>query len=376
MKKINLFKPFMGAAEAAAVKKTLLSGWITLGPRTEEFEQKFAKYVGAKHAVAVNSATAALHLALIVLGVKKGDEVITTPLTFATSAEVVLYVGATPVFADVQEDTLNIDPKSIEKKITKRTKAIQVVHYGGQPCDMDEINRIAKKHKIPVIEDAAHAAGAVYKGKRVGGSGNITCFSFHAVKNLATGDGGMITMNDPKMDAQLRKLRWFGISKSTHERESTGDYRWDYDIEGGGFKYHMNDINASIGLVQLAKLEAMNKRRAEIAKIYDSYFKKSNAAGTPVLQKAGRKTAGHIYCLKLKDTDRRLLMNYLAAQGISTGVHYKPLYYHARYKRYGGKKDTPIVDRVWPTMLSLPMHPALTNADAHRVAKTILSFKR
>ena len=244
MKKIPLFKPYMDDREARAVAETLRSGWITLGPKTEEFENAFAKYVGAKHAVALNSATSALHLALIVSGVKKGDEVITTPVTFASSAEVILQAGAKPVFADIDPRTLNIDHFSIKKKITKKTKAIIVVHYGGQPCEMDAINKLANKHHIAVIEDAAHAAGSSYKGKKIGNSKNLTTFSFHAVKNLATGDGGMITTPDADVDKRLRSLRWMGINKSTSERETEGGYRWDYDISiEGGFKYHMNDIN-------------------------------------------------------------------------------------------------------------------------------------
>jgi perosamine synthetase len=374
MKKIPLFKPYMGREEERAVVETLRSGWITLGPKTEEFEKSFAKYVGAKHAIAVNSATSALHLALLVSGVKKGDEVITTALTFATSAEVALYVDAKPVFADVDPRTLNIDPKSIEKKITPKTKAIIVVHYGGQPCDMDEINRIAQKHGITVIEDAAHAAGASYKGKKIGGGKNLTTFSFHAVKNLATGDGGMITTPDPKLDQALRALRWMGINKSTRERETAGGYRWDYDINGGGFKYHMNDITASIGIEQLKKLDRMNALRDRVARVYDAAFK-GNADVRPVTQLPGRKTSRHNYCVILKEgTDREKLITYLAEQGISTGVHYKPLYHHPRYKKYGSAKDTPVAESLWPRILLLPCHPHMTEADAKRVAKAVQRF--
>ncbi len=365
----------MGKEEERAVVDTLRSGWITIGPKTEEFENAFAAYVGAKHAIALNSATSALHLALLVSGIKKGDEVITTALTFATSAEVILYVDATPVFADVDPRTLNIDPTSIEKKVTKKTKAIIVVHYGGQPCDMDEINRLAKKHNLIVIEDAAHAAGSSYKGIKIGGSKNINTFSFHAVKNLATGDGGMITTTSAEQDSALRALRWMGINKSTRERETAGGYRWDYDINGGGFKYHMNDIAASIGIEQLKKLDTMNEKRNAIAQVYDAAFKGS-AHIHPLVQLPNRKTSRHNYCVLLEGIDREALIEYLSAQGISTGVHYKPLYHHARYKKYGSAKDTPVTERVWSHILLLPCHPHMTEADARRVVKAIAAFKQ
>jgi len=376
MKKIPLFKPYMGKEEVKAVGETLLSGWITLGPKTEEFEEAFAKYVGAKHAIAVNSATSALHLALIVSGVKKGDEVITTPMTFASSAEVILQAGGIPVFADIDPRTLNIDTASIEKKITKKTKAIIVVHYGGQPCDMDIINRLGKKHKVAIIEDAAHAAGSSYKGKKIGGGNNIATFSFHAVKNLATGDGGMITTPDAAVDKRLRSLRWMGINKSTRERETAGGYRWDYDIsDEGGFKYHMNDIAASIGIEQLKKLDMMNKKRDDIAQIYDKAFRGSKIL-RPLLQLSGRKTSRHNYCVILSENiPREKFISYLSELGISTGVHYKPLYYHPRYKKFGSAKDTPVADKLWPHILLLPCHPHMNANDARRVVKTVEAFK-
>jgi perosamine synthetase len=362
----------MGQEEVQAVKDAIMSGWISLGPKTEQFEKEFAAYIGAKHAVALNSATSALHLALLVLGIKKGDEVITTPLTFASGAEVVLYTNATPVFADVDARTLNIDPASIEKRITKKTKAVIVVHYGGQPCDMDAIERIAKKHGIKVIEDAAHAAGASYKRKKIGSGKNITCFSFHAVKNLATGDGGMITTHDATIDRQLRKLRWMGIDKSTYQRDK-GEYLWDYEIRDGGYKYHMNDISAAIGLVQLKKLDKMNDMRRALAEVYTKAFKGAKNIH-PLAQLPGRFNSRHNYCVLIDGVAREKLIAHLSAQGISTGVHYKPLYHHPRYARFGSATKTPVAEYVWPRILILPSHPRMSVADAKRVAKAVLSF--
>jgi perosamine synthetase len=374
MKKIPLFKPYMGREEERAVIDVLRSGWITLGPKTDEFEQAFARYVGAKHAVALNSATAALHLALIVAGVKEGDEVITTPLTFASTAEVILYLGATPIFADIDPETLNIDPRSIEKKITEKTKAIIPVHYGGQPCDMDEIDRIAKKHHIPVIEDAAHAAGSELNGRRIGGGKNLATFSFHAVKNLATGDGGMITTDSAAAAKRLRALRWMGISKSTRERDTKAGYRWDYDIKEGGYKYHMNDIAAALGIVQLKKLDAMNEKRRAIAAVYDRELR-NVAQVRPIRQLPKRLNSRHNYCVLLEKMPREKLIAYLSEQGISTGVHYKPLYHHPRYKEFGSAKDTPNVEAVWSKLLLLPCHPHMTATDAKRVVQTLRAFQ-
>ncbi len=228
-----------------------------------------------------------------------------------------------------------------------------------------------------MIEDAAHAAGSEYGGKKIGNSKNITTFSFHAVKNLATGDGGMITTPSREMDKRLRSLRWMGISKSTRERETRAGYRWDYDIsEEGGFKYHMNDINASIGLVQLSKLYMMNGKRRAVAKIYDEAFHDSKLF-RPLLQKPAGMTSYHNYCILLDPSIvREKIITYLAEQGISTGVHYKPLYHHPRYAPYGSGDDTPIAERIWPRILLLPCHPSMTAADAKRVARTILAFQK
>ena len=344
-KLIPVFRPSMGKEEIDAVAKVIKSKWIGMGEKTEEFEKEFAKYINVPFAIGTNSATAALHLALRAAGIKFGDEVITTAMTFASTVEAILYNDATPIFADIEYGTMNIDPMDIEKKITPKTKAIIPVHFGGHPCNMDAIMDIAKKYKLQIIEDAAHACGGMYGGRyagqKVGSLGNLTCFSFHAVKNLATGDGGMITTTDKNLAAKIKKMRWMGISKDTYQR-SNGKYKWDYDIIEQGWKYHPNDILSAIGLEQLKKLDTMNNRRRNICSLYNTLFnaKKLNinipAIAEDILH------ARHNYIIKLPEhIDREELIAFLADNNISTGVHYKPLYYHPRYSQYN-KNDTPI----------------------------------
>ncbi len=268
---IPFAQPLFGKEEKQEVAKALDSGWVTLGPRTKQFEDEFAAYVGSKYAMALTSCTAALHLALIALDVKKGDEVIISSFTFVCTANMVINVGATPVFADIDKKTFNLDPKEIEKKITKKTKAIIVVHYAGYPADMDAIEKIAKKRSIKIIEDCAHAAGGSYKGKKIGSSNNINCFSFHAIKNMSTGDGGMITTNDEKLAQQFNMLRLHGMSKDAWKRHAaTGS--WKYDIAVPGYKYNMSDVAAAIGIHQLHKLDKFNAIRKEYTKLYNKEF--------------------------------------------------------------------------------------------------------
>lgn len=372
MKNIPVFKPSIGEEEISLLREVFNSGWIGLGPKTEEFEKLFAKYTGAQHAIALNSCTAALHLAMLAHDIKNGDEVITTPITFASDAEAILYVGATPVFADVQYGTLNIDPKDIERKITNKTKALLIVHYGGHPCDMDEIETIAKKHNLVIIEDASHACGSEYMGQKIGGSKNTTCFSFHAVKNLATGDGGMITTHDLDLNHRKRRLRWMGISKDTHLR-AKGGYQWDYDVTEQGFKYHMNDINAAIGIIQLKKLDMMNQKREEIALRYNKSFSELKDQIDLSEIKPNVKSARHNYVVKIKKKDREELIKFLQEKGISAGVHYKPLYLHPHYSKYN-KNNTPVADSVWRQIVTLPLYPDMTDEDMKRVINSVREF--
>lgn len=367
---IPLFKPVYSGDLVKELKKTLKSGWWGLGPKTGEFERKFAEFIGTKYAVSVNSCTAALHLSLKVLDLKPGDEVITTPITFISTAFSISYNNLKPVFADVEEDTLNLDPRDIEKKITKKTKAIIPMHFGGHPCGMDAIMDTASKYDLEIVEDCAHAAGSDYKNQKAGSFGKFGCFSFHAVKNLSTGDGGMITTNDKKLYERLKRLRWLGIGASTFSRTNMDYYSWDYTINEIGFKYHSNDIASTIGLVQLRELEKNNEKRRDIFKRYNKSFKGLRWMKTPVC-KANVKSACHNYVAKVENRDR--LVSYLNQKGVSAGVHYKPLY---KYPVYGNLKcNCPVADNIWKKLITLPLYPDMTGAEISMVVKSVKNFK-
>lgn len=361
----------MDQEEIDAVSEVIKSGWIGLGPKTKEFELRFAEYIGTKYAVGLNSCTAALQLALNALEINSG-EVITSPITFVSTAYAILYNNALPVFGDVEESSLNISPMDIEKKITKNTKAIIPVHYGGYPADMDEIRDIAIGNDLVIIEDAAHACGASYKKRKIGSLGMMGCFSFHAVKNLATGDGGMITTNEKEIYEKLLGLRWLGIKKGTYERNAT-NYKWHYDVQSLGYKMHMNDITAAIGLVQLKKLDEMNKARKNIVMRYNEAFRDSRHIEIPI-EKENIKSAYHNYVIKVEDKIRDKLIMYLAVKGISTGVHYMPLYLHSFFKRMRIKNDCPIADVVWKKLITLPLYPDMKEEDIHKVIDEVKGF--
>jgi perosamine synthetase len=361
---IDLFKPCMGNEELESLRDIFKSGWIGLGPKTEQFEKEFAEYIGCEYAVGVNSATAALDLSLKLLNINHGDEVIVPTITFVSTAHVVRYNMAEPIFADVDNDLL-IDLEDVARKITKRTKAIIPVHYSGRPVDMDRLKDIA--NGIPIVEDAAHAAGAVYNGRRCGNLGTMGAFSFHAVKNLAMGDGGAITTNDKELYERAKKLRWLGIDKSTWVRsDQNRSYWWEYSVDEIGLKCHMNDISASIGLVQLSKLDGMNAQRKEIAERYTAGL---IGVKTPMMDTDDSKSSWHIYCVRSKR--RNDLSVYLKDKGIMTGVHYKPIHL---YKCYGNIPTLPNAEKCFEEILSLPMHPGLTNNEIDTVIEAINSF--
>jgi perosamine synthetase len=369
---IPVFRPYHGEEEIEAVAAVIRSGWWGQGPKTAEFEQRFAAFVDAPRAVAVNSATAALHLALQVAGVD-GGEVISTSMTFVSTNHAILYNHATPVFADIEPDTLNIDPADIARKVTVRTRAIVAVHYGGHPADLDRIHAIADAHGLIVVEDAAHACGAEYQGRKIGSLSPLTCFSFHPVKNLATGDGGMITLHDEEWDSRLRRLRWVGINKDTWVRSAgkeKSQYSWQYDVEELGYKCHTNDINAALGLVQLERLPQTNARRREICALYDVGLGDLPWLQLPV-QRPGVISARHNYVVRCDDRDG--LADWLRQHKVATSVHYIPNHLYEMYRPYA--TPLPVTEREWQRLLTLPLFPALTDAEAAYIIDVIRHYE-
>ncbi|OFI05794.1 UDP-4-amino-4-deoxy-L-arabinose--oxoglutarate aminotransferase [Clostridium acetireducens DSM 10703] len=363
--------PFIEKDEINEVVHTLESGWVAKGPKTIEFEKKFAEFVGSKYAVATNSATAALHLALLCAGVKEGDEVITTPMTFASSANTIIHTGAKPVFVDVDPETFCIDPKKIEEKITSKTKAIVPVHYTGQACDMDAILEIAKKHNLFVSEDGAHAVYTQYNGKMVGSIGDATSFSFYATKNICTGEGGMLTTNREDIAEKAKILSSHGMSKAAWNRYGKGG-AWRYDIEYPGFKYNMFDIQAAMGLRQLDKIEKMQKRREEIANMYNEAFKDMPEIITPKEASYSRH-AWHLYVMQVNEDlltiDRDKFIEELAEENIGTSVHFIPVHLMPYYSKTFGYKegDFPVAEKYFNRIISLPLYVKMSNEDVEDV---------
>src|SRR3954469_7862656 len=372
----------IGREEIEEVVKTLESGWLTTGPRTAEFEREFASsIVGAPYAQAVSSCTAGLHLSLVALGIGPGMEVITTPLTFCATVNVILHAGATPVLADVGADG-NIDPASIEAQITERTRAIIPVHLAGLPCEMNEIWRIAKKYNLHVIEDAAHAAGAHYHCVPVG-AGNLqtgdrsktAVFSFYATKNLTTGEGGMITTHDPGTAETLKSLCLHGISKNAWNRYSDRG-SWYYEVLKPGFKYNLTDIQSSLGIHQTRKLEGFIRTRTQYAQIYNEIFADVDELQIPP-DKTDCRHAWHLYSLRLNlgalDITRDEFIEQLGKRGVGTSVHFIPIPLHPAYRSIAEKPENqcPVAMRLYPRLISLPLYPAMTISQVEYVAESV-----
>ena len=374
--KIPFHRAYLGPEEAEAAAEVIKSGWLTMGEKTFRFERDFALYTSARAAVAVNSCTAALHLALKAVGIKPGDEVIIPAMTFIATSEVIAYFGAKPVLADIDPGSFLIDPAEIEKKITPRTRAIIPVHYGGQCCDMDPIMDLARSHKLHVIEDAAHALPALYRGRMVGTIGDITCFSFYATKTVTTGEGGMVTTANPEWADRIRRLRLHGITKDAWNRYSEKG-TWQYDVSEPGYKYNLADIASAIGIEQLKKCDAMNSMRHEIAMKYNKAFSGSELLHTWRVRDDAE-CAWHLYPLLVNtgtvSISRGELIEKLKAAGIGTSVHYIPMYRFSCFSGSGySPADFPASEYMFERQLSLPVYPGMTAEETGYVINTVLS---
>ena len=373
---IPFHKPLVDDEDIAGVVDTLRNGWMTTGPKTKEFEERFREYVGASHALAVNSCTAAMHLALAALDVQPGDEVITTPYTFVATAEVILYMGARPVFVDVQESDANIDPARVGEAITPRTKGIMPVHVAGVPCRMDEIMHVAASHGLWVVEDAAHAIESQWKGVQTGCWGTAGAYSFYPTKNITTGEGGMLVSEDEELIARARRLALHGMSRDAWKRyEKTGS--WYYEIVDRGYKYNLTDIAASLGLTQLRKIDAWLEIRKRYAGMLSEAFAGHPALTPPADPPAEAVSAYHLYPLRLNlealSIDRSAFIDRLRDEGIGTSVHFIPVHLHPYYvERYGyGRGMFPVAEGIYDRMVSLPLYPGLSEDQARRIAETV-----
>ncbi len=362
--------------EINEVVDSLRSGWITTGPKVKRFEEAFRAYVGAPYAVPLSSATAGLHLAFLALGLAPTDEVITTPMTFAATVAMIIRAGAKPVLADIDPDTLNIDPEKIRAKITAQTKAIAPVHFAGQPCDMEPIFALAKKFNLRVIEDAAHAVGTEYKGMRIGSLDSVSVFSFHPIKNITTGEGGMLCTRDEALAEEISLLKFHGMSREAWKRyESSGTP--NYDIMLPGFKYNMMDIQAALGIHQLHKLDTFIAKRTEIAAFYDASFAEVDEIKTPGRVPYEHRHAWHLYTPLIRveklAIDRDHLMEELKKLNIGTGLHFKAVHHHPYYRQALdiAPNELPNADYVSDRILSLPLVPAMTMDDARDVVEAV-----
>lgn len=373
--------PLLGEEEINEVVDTLKSGWITTGPKVEKFEKQFAEYINTKYTVALSSCTAGLFLSLLALKLREGDEVITTPYTFAASSNVVLHCKARPVFVDIDPNTLNINPEKVEEKITYKTRGIIPVHIGGRPCDMDSIIDIAERNNLWIVEDAAHAVGTIYKERYIGTIGDITSFSFHAVKNMTTAEGGMIATDNKKWADFIRVASIHGMSKDAWHKQ----HSWFYEIVYPGYKYNMTDIQASIGIHQLEKLEGFIQKRQQCARIYDKNFSSLDEIEILSPCEDGRNTY-HLYMIKLNLEKLRItrdeFIEALFAENIAANVHYIPIHCHPYYKNKFAYRpgDYPVAEDTYRRIVSLPIYPKMSIDDVwdviNAVKKLITYYKK
>jgi len=374
---IRLFKPCVGQEELDNVKKVFDRAWLGLGPMVEEFEKEWTSHIGTSESVAVNSCTAALHLALAVYGFRKGAKVLVPAITFVSTAHAVLYNGLEPIFVDVDPTTMTISLDDLERKYCKDCVAVIPVHFGGQPCKMEEIMAFAQGHKLVVIEDCANSGGGDYKGRKLGTWGDIGCFSFEEKKNMTTGDGGMICSKDPELMHPLRAWRWVGIDRDTWRRLKVNEgshedpLHWYYEVSVPGYKYNMNDLAAAIGLAQLKKLDWMNQRRAELIAKYQAGIKdcKTIRAGLPY-----RLPKSAYWLFMIRTPNRNKLIMHLKKRGISTGVHFMPIPLHPLYQAYD--VDIPVAKKLWTEFVTLPLFPELKDEELAYVVDALCEFDK
>ena len=366
----------IGEEEVKEIIQTLNSGWLTTGQKTRLFEKTFADYIGCKHAIGLNSCTAGLHLSLVVSGVSSGDEVITSPITFPATTNVIVHQNAKPVFVDVEPETLNINCSEIESKINDSTKAILPVHFAGHPCDMDTIISLAQKHNLTVIEDAAHALESKYHGNKIGAIGNFTAFSFYATKNITTGEGGMLTTNDDHYADKLRILSLHGISKNAWKRYGKEGFQ-HWELLMPGYKYNMFDMQASLGIHQIKKVESFLNRRVQIVKKYNDAFEKTEEIQL-LKPESNIKHAHHLYVIVIKTENLKVsrdeVLNEIQKRGIGVAVHFRSLHLQPFFKQHFNYKKGmfPQAEYLSDRVISLPLYPKMTDEDVSRVIETVL----
>lgn len=378
--RIPFFKPAIDEADIEAVASSMRSGWLTSGPNVRALEQELAAYTGAKHVNAVNSCTAAMHLALAAWGIGEGDEVITTPYTFSATANVIVHVGARPVFADIRDRDGNIDPEQVERAITPRTRAIIPVHFAGEPCDMDAIMDVARRHNLLVLEDAAHAVGARYRGRPIGSIGDATAFSFYATKNMTTAEGGALATDDSELADRVKVLTLHGMTKDAWNRYDAGG-AWRYDIVEFGFKDNLTDMAAALGRSQLRRLDELTEARTRLVQRYFANLREEEHVTLPGFDEANHH-AWHLFVIHVKNdqspVQRDDVIRRLAERGIGTSVHFIPLHYFTAYKKLGSwqEGDFPAAERFFSGAISLPLYPTMTVAEVDEVCAALSEILR
>lgn len=360
-------------SEIAEVTKVLKKKWLSQGEVTQVFERSFCDYLKCKHAFAVSSCTAALHLALRAMDIKRGDEVIVPSLTFVATANAVLYTGATPVFADsASAENFNISPDDIEKKITSKTKAVIVMHYGGYACDMNKIRKLAKAHRLFLVEDAAHAIGGEYQGKKLGALGDIGCFSFFSNKNLVTGEGGMVVTNNDAFAEKIQLLRSHGMTTSSWDRYK--GHSFSYDVLDLGYNYRFDEIRSALGLVQLKKLDKNNLKRKRLVLAYQGRLKKFSMKYSMPFLNAASRPSYHLFPVILDNTlNRKKIMADLKKAGIQTSIHYLPVHLFSFYRNNFKQEKLPVAEDIGRRVMTLPLHPLLTKGDVDYITEKMIS---